>query len=128
MYNTLPAMKADNPIEKKSFEFAIRIVRLSKHLMENRREFTLSKQILRSGTSIGANVSEGLQGMSKKDFIARLSIALKESQETSYWLRLLKETEYLSITEFESLYPEVVEIIKILTAILKTSRETTATN
>ncbi len=116
-------MKSDNPIERKSFEFAVRIVRLSKHLMETKREFVLSKQVLRSGTSIGANVSEGLQGMSKKDFIAKLSIALKEAQETSYWLRLLNETDYLNESEFESLHPEVIEIIKILTSILKTSRE-----
>ncbi len=80
--------------------------------------------MLRSGTSIGANISEGLQGMSKKDFIAKLSIALKEAQETSYWLRLLTETAYLTEEEFESLHPELIEIIKILTSILKTSRQT----
>lgn len=77
-------MKTENPIERKSFEFAVRLVKLYKHLTETKKEFVLSKQILRSGTSIGANVSEGLQGMSKKDFVAKLSIALKEVQETNY--------------------------------------------
>ena len=115
-------MKSDNVIESKSFEFAIRIIRLYKYLMESKKEFVLSKQILRSGTSIGANISEGLQGMSKKDFIAKMSVSLKEAQETSYWLRLLNETEFINETEFKSLHAELIELIKILTSILKTSR------
>ena len=78
--------------------------------------------MLRSGTSIGANVNEGLQGFSKKDFVAKLSISLKEAQETSYWLRLLKETDYITVDEFNSIHLTLIEIIKILTSILKTSK------
>lgn len=115
-------MKSNNIIEVKSFEFAARIVRLYRHMVENKKEFVLSKQLLRSGTSIGANVNEGLQGFSKKDFIAKMSISLKEAQETSYWLRLLKETDYITEDEFNSIHLTLIEIIKILTSILKTSR------
>jgi len=115
-------MKPQNLIENKSFDFAVRVIRLYKYLREEKREFILSKQVLRSGTSIGANISEGLQGISKNDFIAKFSIALQEAQETSYWLRLLKESDYLKEEEFNSLHSELIDLIKILTSILKTSR------
>ena len=109
----------ENIIESKSFKFAVRIVNLYKHLTENKKEFVLSKQILRSGTSIGANVSEAQKGQSKSDFNAKMNIALKEANETEYWLRLLYETDYISEKEFNSIEPEVKEIIAILVAICK---------
>ena len=109
----------ENIIESKSFKFAVRIVNLYKHLTENKKEFVLSKQILRSGTSIGANVSEAEKGQSKSDFNAKMNIALKEANETEYWLRLLYETDYISEKEFNSIGPEVKEIIAILVAICK---------
>lgn len=115
-------MKENNVIADKSFQFAVRIVKLHKYLSEERREFVLSKQLLRSGTSIGANVHEGLQAMSKREFALKLSISLKEAQETEYWIRLLYETGTLAENEYQSIYPQVIEIIKILTSILKTSR------
>jgi four helix bundle protein len=89
---------ADNPIKEKSFRFAVRIIRLYKFLTDEKREFVLSRQVLRSGTSIGANVKEALQAESKADFIHKLSISLKEASETEYWLQLLKETEYIDQT------------------------------
>jgi len=90
----------DNVIKNKSYNFAIRIVELYKYLKNSKREFTLSRQILRSGTSIGANVEEAIGGQSKKDFISKLSIAYKESRETNYWLRILKDTNYITAEEF----------------------------
>ena len=86
----------NNPVLEKSFAFAVRIVKLYKYMMEEKREFTLAKQVLRSGTSVGANIEEAVGGYTKKDFRAKMSIAYKEIRETKYWLRLLKETEYLS--------------------------------
>ena len=106
-------MEQDNIIEEKSFRFAVRIIKLYQFLQETKREFILSKQLLKSGTSIGANISKALQGISKKDFVAKMSISLKEAQETHYWLRLLKETGYLSIEQFESIENDLVELIKI---------------
>lgn len=115
-------MEKDNPIKTKSFAFAVRIVNLYKYLIENKKEFVLSKQLLRSGTSIGANVEEGIAGQSKKDFISKLSISLKEAKETHYWLRLLAECEYLEQKMFESMLADCNEIIILLTRILQTSR------
>ena len=112
----------ENTIEKKSFDFAIRIVRLYKYLYDNKKEFVLSKQLLRSGTSIGANVAEAQQAQSKADFISKISIALKETTETKYWLRLLNATDYLSDTEIKTILSDCVEIEKILTTILKSSK------
>ena len=115
-------MKRDNVIEEKSKSFAIRIVNLSRYLQDNNREFILSKQLLRSGTSIGANVKEALRGQSKPDFISKMNIALKEASETEYWLEILHETKYLSTAEFDSIYSDNKEILKILMSIVKTSR------
>ena len=111
-----------NPILDKSKCFAVRIVRLSQYLQKDKQEFTLSKQLLRSGTSIGANIREGTQAVSRPDFINKLSIALKESVETEYWLELLYETEYLSYSEFQSIYSDNQELTKLLTSIINTSK------
>ena len=113
----------ENIIEKKSFDFAIRIVRLYRYLCEKKKEYVLSKQILRSGTSIGANVSEAQQAQSRADFISKISIALKETSETKYWLKLLNATDYLTDLEIKTILSDCVEIEKILTAILKSSKD-----
>lgn len=112
----------DNIIENKSFDFAVRIVKLYKFLYEQKKEFTLSKQLLRSGTSIGANITEAQQAQSKADFVSKISIALKEASETKYWIKLLQATDYLSATESNSILSDCVEIEKILVSIIKTSK------
>lgn len=111
-----------NVIVLKSKRFAIRIVKLYQYLMKEHREFVLSKQILRSGTSIGANVKEAVQGQSRADFSSKMNIALKEAVETEYWLELLHETNYLDDRAFQGIYRECQELIKILVAILKSTR------
>ena len=115
--------KSEHICAEKSFEFAVRIVNLRKYLVQEHREFVLSKQLLRSGTSIGANVSEAQRAQSHADFVSKMSIALKETNETHYWLRLLYRTEYLSKTQFESLEKDVLELLSILTAICKTANK-----
>jgi four helix bundle protein len=110
-------------IEAKSFNFAVRIVRLNQYLCEEKKEFVLSKQLLRSGTSIGANVSEAQRGQTKPDFYAKIAISLKEAGETHYWLRLLHATDYLSDKEFSSLESDITEIISILVAIYKSKEK-----
>ena len=109
----------DNVIETKSFEFAVRTVNLYKHLTDNKKEFVLSKQLLRSGTSIGANVTEAQKRQSKADFNAKMNIALKEANESEYWIRLLYRTEYLTKEEFNSIEKDIKEIIAILVSICK---------
>ncbi|MBO4583471.1 MAG: four helix bundle protein [Clostridia bacterium] len=111
-----------NLIEDRSFEFAVRIVKLNKYLNEQKKEFVLSKQILRSGTSIGANVAEAQQGQSDADFVSKMNIALKEAAETKYWLRLLEATEYLTANETKSILAECIELEKILYSIIRTSK------
>ena len=106
----------------KSKLFAIRIVNLYKYLWNDKKEYVLSKQILRSGTSIGANVKESIYAQSKLDFISKLSIALKEASETEYWLELLYQTEYINSIQFESIHNDCVELLKLLTAIIKSSK------
>ena len=115
-------MKNDNVIVNKSFDYAVRIVNLYKHLSEEKKEYVLSKQLLRSGTSIGANVSEALRGQSDADFISKLSIALKEANETDYWLKLLYKTDYLTEKEYDSISKDIDEIIAILVSIIKTKK------
>ena len=115
-------MKKDNVISDKSFDFAVRIVNLYKHLTSEKKEFVLSKQLVRSGTSIGANVSEAIRGQSDADFISKLSIALKEANETDYWLKLLYKTDYLTEKEYESIRQDINEIIAILVSIIKTMK------
>ncbi|MDR1729420.1 MAG: four helix bundle protein [Prevotellaceae bacterium] len=113
----------ENVVKDKSFEFAVRAVNLYKYLVDNKKEFILSKQLLKSGTSAGANIEEGAAGQSKKDFISKLSVSLKEAKETHYWLRLLHRCEYLDKKMFDSIIKDCDEIIVILTSILKTSRK-----
>ena len=113
----------ENKIKSKSKRLAVRIVKLYQYLSEEKREYVISKQMLRSGTSIGANVHEALQGQSKADFTAKMSIALKEASETEYWLELLRETEYLSKEEYESIQKDCGEVAKLLITIVKTSRK-----
>ena len=115
-------MKKDNVIQTKSYQFAIRVVNLYKYLVEEKKEFVLSKQVLRSGTSIGANVEEAIGGQSKKDFVAKFSIAYKEARETNYWIRLLRDTDYLERKQAESLLADLDELLRIIASILKTSK------
>jgi len=114
---------SENVIEQKSFDFAVRTVKLYRHLTKKKKEFVLSKQILRSGTSIGANVAEAQRGQSKADFHAKMSIALKEANETNYWIRLLYKTEYLTNTEYDSLRVDIEELLRLLISICKASEE-----
>ncbi len=107
----------------KSKEFAIRIVNLYKYLRDDKREFVMSKQLLRSGTSIGANLSEAMYGVSRNDFLSKAFISLKECAETKYWLELLNKTDYLTDVEFTSIDNDCTELIKLLTSIVKTTRE-----
>jgi four helix bundle protein len=106
----------------KSLSFAIRIVKLYKHLCENHKEFVLSKQCLRSGTAIGALVREAEYAESKSDFIHKLGIAIKEANETLYWLELLFETRYIDTTSYESIKTDAEELLKLLTASIKTAK------
>ena len=110
-------------IEAKSFDFAIRIVKLYQYLCEEKKEFVLSKQLLRSGTSIGANVSEAQRGQSKPDFYAKMAISLKEANETDYWLKLLYKTEHLTEAQYTSIHEDMQEILGILTAICRTTNK-----
>jgi len=111
-----------NVVKEKSFNFAVRVVNLSKYLIDQKREFVLSKQILRAGTAIGALVRESEHAESKADFIHKLSIALKEANETDYWLDLLHTTNYLEDKQHQSLKTDLIELLKLLTAIIKTSK------
>ncbi|BAX80171.1 four helix bundle protein [Labilibaculum antarcticum] len=111
-----------NPVNDKSYQFSVRIINLYKFLKSNKHEYVLSKQILRCGTSVGANIEEALGGISKKDFIAKLHISFKEARETHYWLRLLKDTEYIDDKMFESLILDCEEILKLLSKIIETSK------
>ena len=108
--------------EEKSFQFAIRIVNLYKYMTNRKKEFVLSKQLLRCGTSIGANIAEAQQGQSRADFISKLSIALKEAYEADYWIRLLQATDFLSDSAFSSLINDCRELEKMLTAIIKSTK------
>ena len=112
----------DNVLIDKTFSFSKRIVKLYKYLTNEKKEYILSKQLLRSGTSIGANIREGKYAQSEKDFISKLSISLKEAAETEYWLELLKD-EYLSEAEVNSILPDLIEIIKLLTSIINTMKK-----
>jgi len=115
----------NNIILDKAFKFSIRIVKLYKYLCNEKKEYTLSKQLLRSGTSIGANINEAQAAQSTNDFISKLSIANKEARETKYWIDLLIATDYISLSDnhTKSLNNEIIEINKILTSIIKTTQE-----
>ena len=112
----------ENIVQTKSFDFAVRIVNVYKHLIATHKEYELSKQLLRSATSIGANIEEAIGGQSRKDFFAKLTIAYKEARETHYWIRLLTKTEYLSPKEGESLLNDTEELLRIIGSIQKTIR------
>lgn len=112
----------DNLVLDKSKAFAIRSVKLYQYLTDEKREFILSKQMLRSGTSIGANCREAVRAQSKADFVAKLNISLKEADETSYWIELLHETGYLNDRQFTDIYRDVDELIKILVSIIKSAK------
>lgn len=115
-------MRSQNIIREKSFDFAIRIVRLYQYL-KTKKETVISKQLLRSGTSVGANIREAENAESKADFIHKMGIAQKEIDETMYWLELLNKTKFLSDKEFNSIYKEAEEIIKLLKSIIVTSKQ-----
>ncbi len=114
--------KKPNIVRDKSFAFAVRIVNLYKHLCFDKKEFVLSKQLLLSGTSVGANIREAVNAESKKDFIHKLAIAQKECDESIYWLELLKETKYIDVNEFENLENEATELLKIIKSIIITTK------
>jgi four helix bundle protein len=115
-------MRKDNAVRDKSFSFAVRIVKLYQYLVEQKKEFVLSKQLLRSGTSVGAMIREAEHAESKNDFSHKLAIAQKEINDSIYWLDLLKETNYLTISEYENILHDAVEIIKLITAIIKSTK------
>ena len=110
----------DNIIQEKTYSFALRIINVYRYLSENKKEFVISKQLLRSGTSIGANVEEALGGQSRKDFLHKMSIAYKEARETNYWLKLARDSDYLTVVEVSELLYTCEEILKLLGSIIKT--------
>ena len=112
----------DNVVEQKSFHFSVRIVNLCKYLQTDRSEYILSKQLLRSGTSIGANIAESKHAQSRSDFTANMSIALKEASETEYWLKLLHATNYLNQAQADSILADCEEILRLLASIVKTTK------
>jgi len=122
MENGKLKMENENVIRDKSFQFAVRIVRLYQHLANTKNEYVLSKQLLRSGTSIGANVAEAQQAQSKADFVSKTAIALKEATESKYWIELLHATDYLSQAECDSILGDCIALEKMLTAIVKSSK------
>jgi four helix bundle protein len=121
-------MKGPSVVQEKSEKFATRIVKMYQYLKDEKHEYILSKQILRSGTSIGANVTEALSGISRKDFLAKMYISLKECRETAYWLKILHEGGYISEREYASIDADCVELGKILSSITKTTAETITPN
>ncbi len=112
-----------NIIQDKSLSFAVRIVKLCRYIREKMHEYELASQLLRSGTSIGANISESKNAQSRVDFVNKLNIALKEADETLYWLTLLNKTDILNRQQFESMYNDCSELIKLLTSIIRSSKE-----
>ena len=108
-------------IVAKSYSFAVRCVNLYKFLVETKKDFTIGKQLLRSGTSVGANVKEAIRGYTKPDFTAKMSIALKEASETEFWIELLRDTDYITDTQAESMLTDCRELIKMLMSIVKTA-------
>jgi len=116
-------MGDENLIQAKTKAFAIRIIKLYKYLTETQNEYVMSKQLLRAGTSIGANTRESINAQSKLDFINKLNIALKETDETQYWLELLSETNFLTVNQFQSIYNDSKEIAALLVSIIKTTKK-----
>ncbi len=118
-------MKDDNIVLEKSLNFAIRVVKLYQYLCEEKKEYVLSKQLIRSGTSIGANVNEAQAGQSKADFIAKMAVARKEARESKYWIDLLIKTDYLNKHDVhvQTLVNEIDELVRLLTSIVKTGQK-----
>ena len=112
-----------NVVAEKSLEFAVRVVKLYQYLQRDKTEYVMSKQLLRSGTSIGANIWEGKEGYTKKEFAAKMGIALKEASETEYWIELLYRTKYLTKDQYESIRADCVELLKLLTSIINTAKQ-----
>jgi four helix bundle protein len=121
-------MKTDNILPGKTYAFAIRIVKACQYLVNEKKEYVLSKQLLRSGTSMGANTEEAIGGQSKKDFFAKLNIVYKEARETHYWIRLLTDTDYFDKAQAQSLLTDCEEILKITGSIIKTIKSETIPN
>ena len=119
----LSTAKRKGPIYEKSFAFALRIVKLAKYLQKEKKEFVLSKQVLRSGTAIGALVREAEHAESKSDFAHKMNIALKEANETLYWLELLQQADYITDQSFKSMQADSEELVKLLVSIVKTTKE-----
>ncbi|MDD9864016.1 MAG: four helix bundle protein [Gammaproteobacteria bacterium] len=116
-------MQTDNPIQEKSYAFALRIVNLYRYLCDEKKEFVLSKQLVRSGTSIGANVEEAIGGQSYKDFLSKVSIAYKEARETHYWLRLLRDSGILEVQRANSIIADCDELLKLSGSIIRTTKQ-----
>lgn len=115
-------MKKENVVQEKSYAFAVKIVKVCNKLMEEKREFILSKQLIRSGTSVGANIEEAIGGQSKRDFFAKLTISYKEARESKYWIRLLFDTGYLPEKQTKELLNDIEELLRIIGSIQKTMR------
>lgn len=122
MKNYELGMKTENPIQSKSYAFALQIVKLYWHLCDEKKEYVLSKQIVRSGTSIGANVEEAIGGKSNKPFLSKMSIAYKEARETHYWLRLLRDSNILDDKHAESVFEDCEELLKLSGSIIRTTK------
>ena len=116
-------VKQESLINTKSYAFALEVIKIYKYLINEKKEYVLSKQLLRSGTSIGANINEAISGQSKRDFVHKLSIALKEARETLYWLKLLADSGYIELQNFSTLSGSCEEIIRILSSIILTTKE-----
>jgi four helix bundle protein len=117
-------MKKENVVMGKSYTFALRIIKLYKYLVTEKKEYVLSKQLLRSGTAIGALIKEGEHAQSKADFLNKMNVALKEANETEYWIELLRDSDYLSTTESLSILDDTAELIRLLISIVKTTKAT----
>ena len=115
-------MKKENVVMNKSYTFALRIIKLYKYLVTEKKEYVLSKQLLRSGTAIGALIKEGEHAQSKADFLNKMNVALKEANETEYWIELLRDSDYLSTTESLSILDDTAELIRLLISIVKTTK------
>ena len=115
-------MKDGNVVQEKSYAFALRVVKVYRYLTEEKREYVLSKQLLRAGTSVGANVEEAVGGQSDKDFITKLTVAYKEARETHFWIRLLRDSDYLTPLQADSLLADTDELLRIIGSIQKTMK------
>ena len=115
--------KEENIIAAKSYAFAVRCVKLYKYLCDEKNDYTIGKQLMRSGTSIGANVKEATRGVSKADFTAKMSISLKEASETEFWIEVLRDTDYITEEQADSMLKDCNELLKLLMSIVKTSKQ-----